>query len=400
MTETTEALPAEGRSNITPFTMISHSERVALSQIMQESSGLSSQQIASNPFGFPCIPIPMERPGPKGTTRRIPVDTKDGFLGHPVFWIDPDFTTFDPSQETEVQWSIRMFFIIMGMGLWTEDLNWIDYPYSKGYTYEDAADLEAYRTESTPSRLDDIPKLGEGDMSIDPETVYASYVVASDTLSGMIQSEYGEYIQDQARAIAHAKYVLKEDPFSVDLVVDSDDSFWTTQLFPMLDALSEQYDSRFKLGESDNSAVVSDLIDDMISVSDSFKSVLRAFDKATTLLAIPVVQQQTTRSDVFSYLISYMGLSAAAGEREGGDYDLTSLIVQVTSDPRHKQKGAFDQQVINGAFRIYESAWRRLRFAYANYIAQENLGITFEDYSELELYISTGSTRGSDNGRG
>ena len=400
MTETREESPSAGRSNITPFTMISHSERVALSKIMEESSGLSSQQVASNPFGFPCIPIPMDRPGPEGTTRRVPVNVKDEFLGHPVFWISPEFTTFDPSQETEEQWSIRMFFIIMGMGLWTEELNWIDYPYSKGYTYEDADDLEAYRSEDAPSRLDDIKVLDEDDMSIDPETVYASYVVASDTLSGMIQNEYGEYIQDQARAIAHAKHVLKNNPFDVDLTIDADDSFWTTQLFPMLDGISEQYDSRFKPGEPNTSAVTSDLIDSMMEVSEKFKSVLRAFDKATTLLAIPVVQQQTSRSDVFAYLISYMGLGAAHTEQDGSEYDLTSLIIQVTSDPRHKQKGAFDRQVINGAFRIYENAWRRLRFAYANYIAQENLGVTFEDYSELELYISTGSTRSSDNGEG
>lgn len=395
MTDTAEATP-QSRSNITPFTLISHQERVALSQIMQESSGLHSSQIASNPFGFPCIPIPVDRKGPGGAARRSPDNVNDDFLGHPVYWIDPDFTNFDPSKESEEQWSVRMFFIIMGMGLWTENLNWIDYPHVKGYAYDDPDDLRAYRTEDKPSRLDDIPTMSDDDMVIDMETVYSSYVVASDNLSRMIQSEYGDYLQDQARSVAHAKHVLKENPFNVDLVIDADDSFWTTKMFPLLDELSEQYDSRFVDGMDNARVVVSDLIDPMMEASARFATILRAFDKATTLLAIPVVQKQTTRSDVFAYLISYMGLGPASTGKEGGEYDLSDLITRVTSDPAYKEKGSFDHHVINGAFKIYESAWRRLRFAYANYIAQENLGITFEDYGELELYISTGSTRSGD----
>lgn len=391
MTETQDT--ADPASEIQPFNLISQSERTGLAQIMGKSSGLGVDQIASNPFGFPCIPIPVERTTRMGKIRLAPSNVNDDFIGHPIYWISPEFTTFDPTEETEEQWSVRMFFIIMGMGLWTEDLQWIDYPHTKGYDYSDEKDLEEYRSDApdSVSKMDDLHILDEDDFEIPAETVYSSYVVATDNLSSMIQSEYGEYLQDYARALAHAKHIFGEDPFNGDLVIDSDDSFWSNQIFPLFDPISEKYDHRFK--DEGKNVVLSDLIDEMVQAADKFQGIVRAFDKASSLLSIPIMQQYSSREDTFAYLISYMGLSNETTKESGGAYDLSKPIMEVTSQSDKQHRGAFDENVINAAFLVYESAWRRLRLAFSNSLRLEDEQEPLADYTELEMFIATGTTR-------
>src|SRR5699024_9776197 len=128
--------------NIQPFTMITSAQRTVMERFMEETSGLTRKEFSANSWGFPIIPIPKVRRA-NGRTRLAPNTVKEDFLGHPIYWINPELTQFDPKRETEEEWSIRMFYLILGMGYWTDDLMWIDYLQYNDLEY-DQGDLEAY----------------------------------------------------------------------------------------------------------------------------------------------------------------------------------------------------------------------------------------------------------------
>ena len=115
--------------NYTHFHLISSIERESMISHMVLQTGLEPNQFATNVFGFPAIPKPIIRKSSRGIIRLAPGAARDEFretLGHPIFWIEPHLTEARVG-ETEENWSIRMYYLILLMGYWNPEKGWINF---------------------------------------------------------------------------------------------------------------------------------------------------------------------------------------------------------------------------------------------------------------------------------
>lgn len=365
--------------NIKPFTMVTSAQRTVMERFMEEVSGLGRRDFAVNSWGFPLIPIPRVRRA-SSRTRLAPTDVHESFIGHPIYWINPELTQFDPSRETEEEWSIRMFYLILGMGYWTEDLTWIDYIQYSGLEY-DRGDLEAYHMLSNPKcKMDELKFLQEDDLLVPMEDIMDSYRAAIDRCSTELRHDLQEFLNKQAVALSHGKAILGYQAYKPTLSPDDADGFWMQNIEPNLSHLCDLYDNQFQ----SPSPRFRELVE---PANEQFRGLLDIMMGINTIIAtltVPVIRQAETESDAYSQMTTYMALANKQALVRGEGYPLMEEVERVLGTDR--SPGAL-RGVLDEGYSSYRSCWRRLRMAIANYERMQQSLQPFENYAELEVSL-------------
>lgn len=378
-----EAAQAENPlRKITPFTLIGAAELRILQMVMEENSSLSRKQMAMNSWGFPIIPIPEIRGDSGGRLRLAPTNVSDSYIGHPIYWIDPELTKFDSRNESEESWSIRMFYLILGMGYWTEDLKW--------YSFLDVNDLpqtrmdiDRYHISGNPhTPYDEVPLLSKDDLKVTPEDVDEAHILALDTCSKMLSAQAQDYQETQRKALKGAVAILGTNFRSHECDIESPNGLWLKGVWPVLSNINDEYARR--VPESGEFLPLSDLFDPAIDAFKSFQEILTKMDSITALLSVPVIRNAEVNSVAFAQVSSYLALATSQAEYRRERYKFTDRVAAAFSSNR--EYGAM-LKLVKESFNTYSNCWHRLRLATLNYHQLVHGESAFSSYEEAMTYL-------------
>ena len=119
-------------SKVTPLRLNTMQEMLFL-EAMMRGEGLDRSQFAQNPWGFPFMPFPASNGRLNGVYPiLVPEGTPITIGQHPIYWIDENLTRpTEDEQRDPSRWCVRMFYLIMGFGLWNDRNQWISAPCMK-----------------------------------------------------------------------------------------------------------------------------------------------------------------------------------------------------------------------------------------------------------------------------
>lgn len=368
-----------------PYKIINSAERVRIEQFFMEQSGLKEGQFAMNSFGFPPIPIPSPRKM-SGKLRLAPTNVKNEFLGHPIYWIDPELTRFDPQKESADNWSIRMFFLITAFGLFNENNEWVDFLEERGFDYSEV-EVYYYHQPDNPNCFADLPEfafLKQNELTIELEFIDATAQNALIRCAGMLAVENEKSKKNQQIAYGQALSIIGNNNLT-DTTVEyySDGGYWKRSIEPMLNKVITEYEKRIE------SMTVFEVTNIMFDASTKIKNILIDIDRYTTLLAIPQVSESENLKERYTAQMAYLALSSAYNKAQESDYNFVpdidyALSQEVSSDGINHW--------LSRIASMYELAWKRLRLATVNYERQSQGKDVYSNYDEFEVSSASNNT--------
>lgn len=376
--------------------LLSSEEKSRLEKAFVFMTGLRRDQFAMNSWGFPFIPIPEPREN-NGRVRLAPSNLRRDFMGHPIYWIDPELTAWNPEEEPEEHWCIRMFYLIMAFGLWgkKDTRQWVDFIQWRMATMGLSIDFtdddyDAYHLSNIPpSRFDQLQLLRDDDMRI-PESQWSrEFEETIRRCSEKLEDQVGDFFMSQATALSNALVVFGENANLHDPKVrpTSDGGWWATQVHPRLEELDSRY-RRAMRGSSDVQGIgepLAELIDDVVRQ-------MTLMEQSIALIMVPVIRTATTESEAFSEMLSYyrLGLWEAAKGADRWNYDaiLRTLFMEY---PTRRDGVEYSLKDLARAMHDdYRMVWERLRVAVFNYESLRTSGVPMTDYASLDAYLTAG----------
>lgn len=386
-----EMFSSRGEGNtlkMEPYRLMTSAERYTVEQFFQEHSGLRRQQFASNPWGFPFIPLPYPRSGNSSQPRIAPDSVNNSWLGHPIYWIDPILTKHDPDVEPEDMWCMRMFFLIQSFGLWNDEFQWIDM--LDGIEYEEA-DIRSYHQASSPvSALDQIKILDESDMLISYDEYMDSYVASVAKCTEALVEENESVIRRQEEAYNTAIEIVVpegQDPKTVSVTHNDTNGFWDRNILPYLTPIVNEYEKRMN---GTTASAISDLSEPVNQYFGYLEDTIIAMNKVAAILTIPVLKSVNPDPVSFGYLASYIGVAVDTVSSKNDHYKFREESSLALSTGR--ASGALTQVYKNGE-EEYKKAWRRVRIALSNFDRVQSNEEPFTTFAALEAHYGTITTQ-------
>lgn len=359
---------------VRPFRLLTSSERTLMLDILQRESGLAEDQLAVNSWGFPVIPIPEPREA--GIRMRLaPQNVTLEFLGHPIYWIDPTLTDHR-DEETDEAWSIRMFYLILALGYWTENLQWVDFLQSHDFTLSEREVALYHARDSLEGPFDRFGLLSVKDLLVDQEQLEESTALALVQCDTLLTTELQSMVAQQMQALHLSALVLGGKADDPGLHEDAPTGLWASKFWPQLNVLNQKYEELLGTGR------LGSVTPELVAVFTQVQEALSGIDTTTATLSIPVIRSAETSSSAFAYLTTYIGLSLAYPKSR--ESEVTTMVQNALV--RERRPGAI-LAAIQALYSRYCECWRRLRLATVNYDRVQRGLDPFISYIELEVYL-------------
>lgn len=360
-----------------PFRMMTSAERYTVETVMLEMSGLRPGQLAVNSWGFPFIPIPEPRAVSGGVIRNAPSNVNTEYLGHPIYWIDPELTEYDPEKEPESWWSIRMYYLIQALGYWTENHQWVNFLSDVKF---DDIDVRAYHQAVAPTEaLDRVKLLTKSDMKVPYEEYIKGYADAMGKCAEALVNENESLISRQSQAYHSAQEILSANGDTSSIRAEDTGGFWERVVYPNLRSIVAEYENRMIGTEK---AILSDMADATESHFEYIENLLNSMNNVAAILTIPVLKRVNPSPESFSYLASYISVAVDSVAEKSSGYNLKEQALSALAQERSPRAM---RTVASNVWSEYQKAWRRVKIASVNFDrAQEGLE-PFTSFSSLEV---------------
>lgn len=369
--------------------ILSFDENQKVMEKFMSLSNLPKHMIAPNGWGYPYIPIPQMRKG-YGRIRLAPQQVSRSFIGHPIYWIEPELTAFRMG-ETLQEWSIRMFYLIDAFGYWTENVEFVDYLKVNGFSFTDAQIKTYHLIADDNSETDNYRLLNESDLETSLEKVEENYNNAL-VKCFEIQKKEAEFlkkVQMQQYQFA-VKAIGRKRLREWTLNYNDPGSIWDKVFEKPLSKVAQQYNERALSGDPK----ISDLLSQTRKVFDNLQVTLMKFHHASSILELPVIASVEGNPGGVE-LIARMATSMRDANTE--DNMRLSVMKEIDDEIKNtligtnKGSGRFDY-VINLMKKEYAKAWNRLRRAIINFENLKTGEPIFTSKAELEGYLQREST--------
>ena len=326
-----ELLPPVDLTSSKPFHITPTPRKIALAQLFSERTGLKTNQFAMNSWGFPPIPIPDFKYG-NGVVRQAPRELKSEFMGHPIFWIDPELTRMREDESRDV-WSIRMYYLILAFGMWSNteiSAEWVNYPRIKGIQW-DQSDVDAYHHIGNPPTIfDRVEFLTGKDLLVSAEEMTRVFGLTITSITESVKSETMHYTNLQVEALRAAKQVLgwKMDenlPHELPVELGLPDSIWESKSKnEVISALDAYVNLKLRPGQN-TPREVADVYEYMNAVMDEITVILMSTDYVIGMLSIPANVNAVDESSYSSW-ISLLNMTLHSNDDRSKFYDFRPMI--------------------------------------------------------------------------
>ena len=377
--------------DVQPMRLLSSEEKSVLERTFILATGLEREQFAMNSWGFPIIPIPEKRV--MGDRIRLaPQNLKSGFLGHPIYWIDPELTKWDRDDEPEEHWSIRMYFLILSFGLWgvRGSRNWVNYPATLHLPNVDITDesvIEAYHQSNMPRcRFDDIPLLQEEDMRIPQQQWKREFEGTIAECSRILDGQVNDFYAKQMAALANALDVFGSNVDLRDRRVSpvNPGGWWMREVHPEAMRVGDRYQRALREGS------VSSLEKPMRELSEKVRVQMQIMAQSIAILMVPIIRTATTESEAFSEMLTFYRIGVLESSTTEGMWDYSSYIETMIVDYPFRDDGVLYSidDWVRRMYRDYSDVWKRLRLVSYNYEALRQGAPPMKTYDELTAYLA------------
>lgn len=324
-------LPAVDLTTTRPFRVVPTPRKIAMAHMFSERTGLRTDQFAMNSWGFPPMPIPSPTWG-NGRVRLAPPELHSSYMGHPIYWIDPELTQ-RRDNETLDMWSIRMYYLILAMGLWhnTEgSAQWVNYPGYKGISWEQS-DADAYHhVGNPPTVFDQVPLLTKADLVVDEQVMRETHDLTIASITESVKSETLRYSELQVEALTAAKQILgwptQDDlPYETPVPLHLKGSLWDSKIKPeLISALDEYVQVKLKMGRV-SSDEVSQAYRYLTNVLNETTLILLSTDYVIGMLSIPSSSSALNASNYASW-ISLLNMTLHSNDERTQFYNFENMI--------------------------------------------------------------------------
>ena len=338
-------------------------EVFALIEGFQNKSGLRRPQFAINGWGFPFIPIPEVKKA-YGHVRLAPRNVSKGFLGHPIYWIDPELTV-KKDNESEQEWCIRMFYLIDAFGYWDKDIRWIDYLEINEFSYT-SSQIETYhRIADDNAETDGYGFLGENQLDTSLEDVQEKYDATLAKCFGIQKRESIEMLKSQAKQLFFAEEALGDNVYEWSVDYKTEGGLWDELFIPQLSDIAKTYNERSRSGDQ----IVSDLQKRTFVIYDNLVDVITRFNHATSILELPVkasIKGNPGGAARIAFMASTMAVANSKDNMRRTTLKHLEDGMKESFSRGNIGEGGFDP-VLKAMSQEYAKSWNRLRLAYINY---------------------------------
>lgn len=377
-----------GHKNIQPLIrLMPELEISAHIESFQTLSGLDRDQFAANNWGYPIIPIPEVKEEYKHI-RMAPRNVTKSYLGHPIYWIDPELTKRLPDEQ-EQEWCIRMFYLIDAMGYWNEMVEFNDYLKINGFGFTDVA-IETYNRMADDSETDRYGLLDEVAMDVPMIEVQQMYDRAVIECFKIQQQESIRLLQNQAKEYNFAKKVLGRN-IKTDWTVSYDDegSPWDKRFANELVDIAITYNERAEEGNT----ITSDLLRRARVLQDDLEKFVQRYNHCASILELPVISSVPGApggAARMSYIASAMEI---ANTKDNLRLTVLKDIEKKVSESLSRGnigRNGFDD-ALRAFAEAYSKTWNRLKLAFINYDRYRDGLEPYTNITELNATMSTDS---------
>lgn len=350
-------------NEVRPFRVSTLGERLLQREAMLTTFGLSDKTLIENPWGFPFIPLPVLRQQFSTGLMIAPDTITINGIGHPIYWIDPALTrrTEEEHQHPEL-WCIRMFYLIMAMGMWdTDTLRWVDVPRFRGVEYSEI-DVAAYR-QGQSSVFDAVKPLGEQDM-VEPLLVVEAQTRAAIARCAELQQEtFMQYRAELAGA------------YSLAVANAQNVSEWNA-----LDERLRACTVRISQAVSDG-AVPSSFVPEVFGLLTEFERLVKATERAAIVLSVPVLSEGNAADQVN---VAATALKASRADVDARVERLRARAQELFSLSRVSKPEEF-VALHTEATSAYMKAYQTLLLAARNLINAARRQQTYQSFDAMSL---------------
>lgn len=368
--------------------IISTIEMYAQLETFCKHSGLNPTQVAVNTWGYPYIPIPEVKKA-YGNVRLAPKNVTPAFLGHPIYWIEPELTE-RREKESRQEWCIRMFYLIDAFGYWDEYLRWINFLEIVGFDFSDAQIKTYHKIADQHAVTDTYKLLDEDDLDFPLEEVQEHYSQALTKCAEIYDEESVKLLHNQVREYKFARQILGDDIREWDSTFDSPKGVWAEKFYPQLSEIASEYTRRSREGDT----VVSDLMKRANKVFDVLATVIEKMHHASSILELPakaIADGNPGGAARISYMAAAMSLASSRDNLKKESLDRIGQEIRNSFTSGNLGEGGFDG-VVESMSEEYSLAWNRLRLAFVNYQNIQRGQEVYATIMELNSAMTDGGT--------
>lgn len=350
-------------SRVEPFRVSTVGERLMIRAAVESMFGLDVSGFAESPWGFPPIPVPVNREHTGSGLMIAPAHITFEGLGHPIFWTDPQLTRRTPlERERPELWGIRMFYLLMALGAYDPDtLQWRNIPRLQGIQY-DQQDWMAYRA-GVSSALDFVKPLSQDDL-LEPLSAVTRQAELAIAKCEQVQAELWTTYRQELR-----------NAYDTAIVSTQGRSEWDSLDIEMRETIKEITEAL------ERNTVPSSLVPNVYSQIEKLSRIVAHNERCAQVLAVPVLRSEKVGDRASA---AATAIAAARSEVNVSVDDLRALAHSLFG--LHANSSASDfTRLHQESTAVYMRSWRTLMVSARNLIAAAQNKPIYGSWETFEL---------------
>lgn len=362
-------------------------EMIAMRVLMEDESGLVQRrnEFVENPWGFPYVPVPRFRRANTAGLRLAPESISFEWLGHPIYWIDPELTRFREEEAKDpTRWAIRMYFLMIAVGLMRKEegrTRWVNAIRARGVDYSEEMWEQYRKGYETPEidgvrwGIEDIEANGLTIQDVEEATTKALQSVAN------IQKRVSrEFHTVQSRAFDDGRKI----------VVGANDKDGRIRL-----AVSEASKLTKEISAAiNNGEPLADLVKPLFDNAQSVIDLVSEMDRCSMILSAPIIRETVASRLEYATIATSLHNYEAKLRNDGEQHKITLAAQKLISlnDRTDEQEFLVYQNAVMVAL---NNSWKKLKLCVTNHLRANQGQTPLSSHWEMDALNNMGATEDS-----
>lgn len=373
--------------NIRMFRVSTIQEVVSVRVLVEDNSYLVQRknEFIENPWGFPFVPVPSFKRANTDGLRLAPDHISYDWLGHPVYWIDPELTRFRESEVKDpTRWAVRMYYLMVALGLVEKDggnTHWINAIRARGIDYSEET-WNQYRKGYETPEIDSV-KWGIEDIEANGLTIQDVEEATTQALQKIA------YLQkDSSRKFHTVQSRAFRDGYK--LVTNASDKG---------DRIGSAVSEASNLTKDITDAIVngkpiSDFVDSLFKNADDVIALVSEMERCSMILSAPVIRETVVGRLEYAMISTALHNYEAKLRNDGEIHKLTLAAQKLIN-----LNNMTDEQ----EFLVYQNAvmaslndsWKKLKLCVTNHLRASQGQTPLTSHWEMDALNNMGATEPS-----
>lgn len=348
--------------HIRQFRVSTLQELVCLRVLTENESGLRQRknEFIENPWGFPFVPVPKYNQY-NAESRRLhlaPNHVSFEWLGHPMYWLDPNITRFRRTEMTDpARWAVRMYYTMLAAGLLRKDngtVRWVNAIRARGIQYsretweQYAKGYDTPEIDSVVWGIEDIERNGMTIQDVEEATTAALKAIS----------------EIQSKSVTKFRTV-RDRAFrdGVTLVSSANDQN---------NRLTKAVGEAASLTKSISSAIfnrhpVADKVDDLFRNANEVIDLISEMDNDAMILSAPIIRETVASRLQYATIATSLHNYEVRRRSNRNEHEVMLAAQRLVglSDKTDEQEFLIYQKVVQAQV---TQSWRKLKLAVTNHI--------------------------------